>query len=73
MTEPTQVLAIGGKEYPVADLPGDVQNLLGIYAIWEGELKTAKIEVFKLEAAIKGLSSEIEVRLKQHESTPQVP
>jgi hypothetical protein len=73
MTDSTQVLAIGGKEYAVTDLPADVQNLLGIYAIWEGELKTAKIEVFKLEAAIKGLSSEIEIRLKQHESTPQVP
>ena len=72
MTEPIPTLSIGGKDYPVASLPPEVQNFLGIYALWEGELKTAKIEVFKLEAAIKGLSAEIEIRLKQYESTQQV-
>ena len=73
MSDDTQVLSLGGKDYPIASLPADVQNLLAIYGKWDNELKNAKVEVFKLEAALKGISLEIEIRLKQHESTPQVP
>jgi hypothetical protein len=65
------VLRMNDKNYPVDSLPQDVKYLLGIYASWESELKTAKVEVFKLEAAIKGISSEIELRIQQFESTPQ--
>lgn len=65
-------LAINGKEYPIDQLPGDIQNLLNIYSKWETELKAAKVEVFKLEAAIKGITVEIETRVHQFENTPQV-
>jgi hypothetical protein len=68
-----QTLTINGKEHPVTSLPQDVQNLLSIYAKWENELKASKVEVFKLEAAIKGLSIEIETRMQQIDSTPEVP
>lgn len=68
-----QTLSINGKDHPISSLPSDVQNLLVIFTKWETELKTAKIEVFKLEAAIKGLSAEIELRVKQFDETPEVP
>jgi len=64
-------LSLNGKNYPVDSLPSDVKNLLGIYSKWGSELKNAKVEVFKLEAAIKGISAEIELRITQLESTPE--
>ena len=63
----SKTLTINGKEYSILMLPADVQHLLSIYAKWENELKTAKVEVFKLEAAIKGLSMEIDTRVRQSE------
>lgn len=69
----TPVLSLNGKNYPIDELPADIQNLLDIYGIWENELKMAKVEVFKLEAAIKGVSFEIEHRIQQFESTPVPP
>lgn len=68
-----QTLSINGKDHSISSLPSDIQNLLVIFSKWETELKTAKIEVFKLEAAIKGLSAEIELRVKQFTETPEVP
>ena len=70
---PGQTLSINGKEHSVQGLPADIQNLLVIYAKWENELKAAKVEVFKLEAAIKGLSAEIELRVQQYADTPEAP
>lgn len=68
-----QTLSINGKEHSIQSLPSDIKNLLAIFSKWETELKTAKIEVFKLEAAIKGLSTEIELRVQQIADTPEVP
>jgi hypothetical protein len=66
------VLTLNGKEYPLDSLPADIKNLIEVYGRWQGELKEQRIEVFKLEAAIRGVESEIELRIRQIESTPQV-
>lgn len=66
------VLTVNGKDYPLDSLPADIKNLIDVYGRWQGELKEAKIEVFKLEAAVRGVESEIELRIRQIESTPQV-
>ena len=58
-------ITAGDKTYSIASLPEDVQKLISIYQSWEVELQAARTEVFKLEAAIRGLSSELEGRFKQ--------
>lgn len=54
-----------GEKLPLSSLPKDVQDLFEIHMKWEAELATARVEVFKLEAAIRGLGSEIEHRLTE--------
>lgn len=56
------MVSIGGKSYPFSQLPKDLQDLITVYTRWEKELADAKVEVFKLEAALKGISKEIELR-----------
>lgn len=65
MTSTIQTLSIRGKDYTVSDLGPDIQNLLDLFGKWEAELKQSKVEVFKLEAALKGLSAEIEHRVSK--------
>lgn len=62
-------ITIGEKTIEVESLPPEIKQFLAIYSAWEDELSAAKVEVFKLEAAIKGLSQEIEIRLKSIEDT----
>lgn len=58
------VVTIGGKAYQFSILPKEVQDLIAVYSKWERELADAKVEVFKLEAAMKGVSKEIELRME---------
>lgn len=62
---PTEVpvLSIKGQDYPVAELPQDIQKLIKIYEKWQLELSDKKLEVFKQEAAIRGIEMEIELRI----------
>lgn len=57
------VLSIKGRDYPVHELPQDIQNLITIYQKWQMELEEKKLEVFKQEAAIRGIETEIELRI----------
>ena len=57
-------ITAGGNTYSIAGLPEDVQKLIQIYQNWEVELQAARTEVFKLEAAIRGLGIELEGRFK---------
>lgn len=57
------VLSIKGKDFPVPQLPQDIQNLIKIYEKWQLELADKKLEVFKQEAAIRGIEVEIETRI----------
>lgn len=59
------ILSLDGKDYRVEDLPPDIQNMLAIYTTWTEELKVARVEVYKLEAATRGITSEIQLRIKQ--------
>jgi len=65
--EPT--ITINGKTYAISALPQDIKETIGIYKIWTDELNTAKREVYKLEAANRGLSIELENRFKQLEAS----
>lgn len=57
------MLTINGKEYVIQNLPAEVQEMIRIYQTWEQELVKQRLEVFKLEAAMKGVGFEIEHRL----------
>jgi hypothetical protein len=65
-------ITIDGKERLVSDLPQDLQNIISIYATWEQKLADAKLQVFFVEAAMRGLTAEIEARIKQVDSTPKL-
>ena len=66
------VVTLHGKDYALNVLPQDVRSLIEVHGIWQEETKKAKIEVFKLEAAIRGVEAEIETRINQIEKIPQV-
>lgn len=59
-----QTLTYNDKEYLVSELSPDTQKLIGFYTLWEADLLAAKAEVFKLEAALRGLIAEMDFVLK---------
>jgi hypothetical protein len=61
-TAPT--ITFNGKVYDIASLPGDLQEFISIHQSWNNELVGARREVFKFEAAIRGLLNELELRFK---------
>lgn len=54
-----------GKNLELSKLPKPIQDLFGVRDRWSTELANNKVETFKLEAAIRGLDSEIDHRLSQ--------
>ena len=67
--EPT--LFVDGMNFPIKDLPADLQELISIFQQWEVQLKTQKVESFKTEAAIRAVSSEIQTRIKALNATKE--
>jgi hypothetical protein len=61
--EDLRTIQVGDKHLLVKMLPQEVQDLINIHELWVEQLETAKLEVFKLEAALRGLMTEIEVRV----------
>ena len=66
-TAPTEspMITSNGESYFIDTLPADLQRLVHLYQRWENELHEQQIEVFKTEAAIRGLSAELESRFKE--------
>lgn len=58
------VITIKGSTYPLESLPKEIQDLVSVYKRWEVELSNTKVEVFKLEAALKRVGQEIEIRVE---------
>lgn len=58
------IITIKEKNYVLSELSKDIQDLVSIYKRWEIELSDRKIEVFKIEAALKSVGKEIEVRIE---------
>jgi hypothetical protein len=59
---------VNGKSYPIASLPADIRDLIAVYQVWENELLVQRREVFKLEGAIRSVSTELETRFKNVEA-----
>lgn len=68
MTTNDAIITIGDKKYPLSSLPKEIQDLISVYRRWEMELSDQKVEVFKLEAALKSVGKEINLRIEQHSS-----
>lgn len=73
-TENQQKVSIGNKEYTLEELDPQVVNLLTVYTKWDKDreaclenLSTAKLEVAKIEAAIRDLANEINLTQKAYD------
>jgi len=52
-----------GATYIISELPQETQELIAIFEVWNKDMILAKQEVFKFEAAIRAVSTEIEGRI----------
>lgn len=59
-------ITVGDQTFLIADLPPETQRIVNIYRSWEADLDKARIEVFKYEAALRGLTKELEVRVLEY-------
>ena len=60
-------ITVNGNTYSMTNLPPEIKELIAIYQAWDVELIAQRREVFKLEAALRALSGEIELRFKNLE------
>ena len=66
-------VTFNGKSYELSSLPQDLQDFISIHQTWTGELANSRREVFKIEAALRGLLSEMEIRFKAIEDSKKGP
>ena len=59
-----QTITFNEKPYVISTLPKELQELIQIHQKWSADIIDAKLEVFKLEAATRGLIVEMENRFK---------
>lgn len=72
-TEEKPTITFNDKTYILEALPQDVQEFIAIHKLWHDELNQQRREVFKLEAALRGLLTEIDVRIKAFELSKSPP
>ena len=63
-----QFMNLNGKQYPLSQLPPDIRDLINIHQSWEKELVEQRVAVFKTEAAIKALATEVAARTEKLEA-----
>jgi len=59
MSEEKNVITIEDKEYTIDELTDEQRSLVGIYRSWSSELNELRLEVAKVEAALRDLTREI--------------
>lgn len=59
MAEESPTITIDDKEYKVEDLTKEQQSLVTIYRKWSEELNESRLEMAKLESALRDLTREI--------------
>jgi len=59
MSEEKNVITIEDKEYTIDELTDAQRSLVGIYRSWSSELNELRLEVAKVEAALRDLTREI--------------
>lgn len=63
-----QTVTIQGKDYVEEDLPLEIRQLISINKTWNKDLVDAKLEVSKVEAALRELAREIVDKITAIES-----
>jgi hypothetical protein len=58
-------LTIGDFSLPISQYPPELVRLYSFHVKWQEELEDMKLGIFKQEAAIRGLESEIMFRVEQ--------
>ena len=66
-------ITFNDKVYQIDSLPAEVQEFITIHQVWNTELATARREVFKFEAAIRGLLIELEHRFTSIDGAKDAP
>ena len=64
--EEIKVLNVDGTPHVVADLPDNVKRMVDIYNTWRQNEIEAKLEVMKVEGAMRNLSNEIILAVRAH-------
>jgi hypothetical protein len=63
--ENPKTITVDGVEYQVANLSVQTQALVTIHTTWREELQKARLEVAKLEAALRSLEVELLTSVKK--------
>ncbi len=63
-----KIINIDGVEYEVETLSPTVKRLLGIYKIWEKDANDARLSLAKTEAALRDLTREIQLSVKNDQA-----
>lgn len=71
MTQPNTI-KIGNDIVDIQNLPDDIQKLVKLGDTWQKELQQSRVDLFKNEAAIRGLSMEIEFRYNNYLQTLEI-
>lgn len=71
--EEIKVLTVDGTTYVVSDLSQNVQRLVQIYNHWRQQQVDARLELSKIDAALRSLSNEIVLAMQkeQEEATAE--
>ena len=64
--EDIKVLNVDGTPHVVADLPDNIKRLVDIYNTWRQDEINAKMEVMKVEGAMRNISNEIILAVRAH-------
>jgi len=68
VSQPDPTVTFNGKTYLMDALEPQMQEMIKIHQLWTQEHEVARREVFKYEAALKGLMAELETRFKAIDS-----
>lgn len=73
MDESLKTIIIDGQEYDLSMFSPVVQRLTQIILVWEKELQETRLEVAKLEAALREANREITAVIKKELTPTEAP
>jgi predicted nucleic acid-binding Zn-ribbon protein len=65
-----QKVNIDGTEYRFGDLPAQVKDMVVVMSRWNMELMDKRLEVAKLEHAVKSITNDISKTMKKKDAAP---
>lgn len=65
-TQENPTVTVDGEVHDLYTLPEGIQNAIGLYNTFKGQLETANVEVMKLQFAMQTLASQISDAVRAH-------